>query len=608
LNPYGRISILILPIIRLLSLFDRFGLFSLFRFIPTFVATYLVMAKKKKPTVPVPAWFKHTWWLIPLIAILVYIPSFNADFTLDDVLIVEDNNFVKSTDQIPAIWTSHYWAGKVDATDTGLYRPLTLTTYNLQYALTGEAPAAFHIVNILLHALVCLMLMKMVSLVFVDFRLVIISGLLFAIHPIHTEAVAGIVGRAEILAALFMLTSMVCYHHWRQKGEIKWLVLLLASTFTAITSKEHGFLMIAILALQETYYYFTTKTFSWGDRKKWIAFGSVGCLSIVMWMIRSTITGPTASHELWANVGSAERMATSVRTSIEYIGLHFWPFPLSADYWIDEVPIVGFNNIMVIFAMLVILVIGNLTYNLRRKIPVASWGILFFFMMLLPVSNFVFAAGFLKAERILYIPSIGLILLIAVMMTKLIDFKNGRVPGLILLGLFTLLFTWRTWSRSGDWKNNYTLALATLQTSPNSPRFNNMMGLELRAQNKNNEALAYFEKAVKSNPNHVPALVNLGMEYAHFGRQEEAGNILEKALVLEPGTLATYANLMSVYRTIGAHDKNIAIAEKAMQRFPQSAAIMWNAANAYHMAGNMAKADELRAKAVSLDPNIGGGK
>ena len=566
------------------------------------------MAKKKKTSAPAPAWYKHTWWLIPMIAILIYIPSFNADFTLDDVLIVEDNTFVKSLDQIPAIWTSHYWAGKVDATDTGLYRPLTLTTYNLQYALTGESPAAFHILNILLHALVCLMVMTMASLLFLDFRLVIISGLLFAIHPIHTEAVAGIVGRAEILAALFILTSMVCYHQWRQQGGIKWLVLMLVSTLAAITSKEHGFLMIAIMALQETYYYFTTKTFSWSERKKWIAFGSVAILSLGMWMVRSSITGPTASHELWANVGSADLMATSVRTSAEYIGLHLWPFPLSADYWIDEVPIVGFGNVKVLFGVFVILGMLSLAYYLRRKLPVASWGILFFFLMLLPVSNFVFAAGFLKAERILYIPSIGLILLMSVMLTKVLDLKSGRIPGFILLGLFLLLFTWRSWTRSGDWKNNYTLAVATLQTSPNSPRFNNMMGLELRAQNKNDEALAFFEKAVQANPNHVPALVNLGMQYSYFNRQQEAGDLLEKALTLEPGTLATYANLMSVYRTTGAHDKNIAIAEKAMQRFPQSAAIMWNAANAYQLAGNMARANEIRAKALAIDPNIGGGK
>ena len=90
------------------------------------------MAKKKKITPTLPVWFKHTGWIIPLVAILIYIPAFNAGFTLDDGPIVENNDFLKSVSRLPDIWTSHYWAGKVDATDKGLYRPLTLTTYNLQ--------------------------------------------------------------------------------------------------------------------------------------------------------------------------------------------------------------------------------------------------------------------------------------------------------------------------------------------------------------------------------------------------------------------------------------------------------------------------------------------
>ena len=210
------------------------------------------MAKKKKSTTPIPSWIKHAWWIIPLIAIAVYLPAFNADFTLDDVPIIEENAYIKSIDKIPAIWTSHYWAGKVDANDTGLYRPLTLTTYNLQYAISGDSPAAFHILNILLHALVCLVLFKMTSLLFGDYRLAVIAGLLYAVHPIHSEAVAGIVGRAEILAALFMLTSMISYHHWRMTGQLKWMLALLISTFAAITSKEHGFLIPSLLTLQET--------------------------------------------------------------------------------------------------------------------------------------------------------------------------------------------------------------------------------------------------------------------------------------------------------------------------------------------------------------------
>ena len=546
--------------------------------------------------------------MIPLIAIAVYLPAFNADFTLDDVPIIEENTFIKSLDKIPAIWTSHYWAGKVDANDTGLYRPLTLTTYNLQYAMSGDNPTPFHILNIVLHALVCLMLLKMTSLLFGDVRLSVIASLLYAVHPIHTEAVAGIVGRAEILAALFILTAMISYHHWRLTGQLKWLIALLLSTFAAITSKEHGFLIPAILALQETYYFFTEKKYSLTDKRKWVAFGISVLLAIALWAFRSTITGPSVPHEQWLGVVASSRMATSIRIMADYIYLHIWPLHLSADYWTVEEPIVGFGNARVILSAIVMAGVICLAYFLRRKIPVATWGILFFFLTLLPVSNFLFAAGFLKAERILYIPSIGLLLTIAVLMAKYIATARGRIPGLVLLGCALLFYTGRTWVRAGDWKNNYTLAVATLKTSPESPRFNNMMGLELRAQKNDKEAMAYFEKSVKSNPNHVSALVNLGMEYAAFNRTAEAVNILEKAIKIDPNTAMAYVNLMSVYRSLGEYDKNLEIADKALARFPKFAPVLWNAANAYQLKRNMPRADELRAKAVAIDPTIAGGK
>lgn len=569
------------------------------------------MAKKKKPAAAapvIPAWVKYTWWLIPLLAVLVYIPAFNADFTLDDIPIIEENAYIHSLDKIPAIWTTHYWAGKIDANDTGLYRPLTLTTYNLQYAISGKNAGPYHILNILLHALVCLVLMKIVQLLFHNYKSMVIAGILFALHPIHTEAVAGIVGRAELLASLFIITSMISYHHWRGQGDIKWLLLLLVSTFAAITSKEHGFLIAAILVLQEVYYFFTSKNFSLGDHKKWIAFGSVILLSISLWTYRSTITGPPVPHEQWLGVSTSDRMATALRTTAEYVGMHILPLHLSADYWTDEVPIVGFGDPRVLLSLLSLIIILMVAFVLRRKLPGVSWGILFFFLTLLPVSNLLFAAGFLKAERILYIPSIGLIIAMALLKSNLIERKNGKLVGLVILGAFVVLFAGMTWTRAGDWKNNYTLALATLETSPNSPRFNNMMGLELRAQKKNKEALGYFEKAVKANPNHVPALVNLGMEYSNANRSADAVAYLLKAIELDPNTAMAYVNLMAVYRNLGENDKNLEVAEKALARFPEFAPVLWNVANAYHLKGNMEKANEIRAKAVALDPSLGATK
>src|SRR5688572_3353406 len=175
------------------------------------------MAKKKKQVKPQPQWLKHGWWFVPLIAILVYFQSFSAGFTLDDKPIIEENVLIRSADNFSKLWTSHYWSGKIDASDTSLYRPLTLSTYAIQYWMHGENGTPYHLLNILLHVLVCFVLMKYAGHLFKDLRLTMLSGLFFAIHPVHTEAVAGIVGRAELMAALFILLAGISYHLWRKE-------------------------------------------------------------------------------------------------------------------------------------------------------------------------------------------------------------------------------------------------------------------------------------------------------------------------------------------------------------------------------------------------------
>src|SRR5688572_5868860 len=95
---------------------------------------------KKQQNSTVSKLLSHGWWLIPLAAVLVYSPALFNEFTLDDIPIIEDNVLIRSLDKLPEIWTSHYWAGKIDASDTGLYRPLTLTTYALQYVMHGDSP------------------------------------------------------------------------------------------------------------------------------------------------------------------------------------------------------------------------------------------------------------------------------------------------------------------------------------------------------------------------------------------------------------------------------------------------------------------------------------
>ena len=562
------------------------------------------MAKKKKKA-PQPAlpWLKYSWWAIPLLAVLVYIPSFNAGFTLDDVPIIEENIFIRTPGKLAEIWTSDYWAGKIDATDRGLYRPLTLTTYAIQYWMHGQNPVPFHIFNILLHALICFVLMRYLFLLFKDPYLTALAGLLFAIHPIHTEAVSGIVGRAELLTGLFILCAGISYHHWRLKGGFFWLSAIILSTIAAITSKEHGYMVPAILVLQEFLYNRPPKKEKIQVRI-WSGISAILLVTMIFWGIRNAVTGPPARHEQWLHVDAPDRMATAVRTTMEYIGLHIFPLKLTADYWSDIVPVAGWGDPVVYLALLVSLTLILTAFWKFRIWNGYGWGILFFFLMLAPVSNFFFAAGFLKAERILYIPSIGLITAMAVLLILLFNKRQFRFLSFGFIVLFVAFFAIRTWVRAGDWKNNYTLAQATLKVSPNSPRFNNMMGLELREQERNNEALVFFEKAVQSNPNHVPALVNLGTEYKNFKRLPEAAQTLERALRTDSSTMMAYVNLMSVYRDMGDYDRNVRIAELALRRYPNSAPVLWNAANAYQLKNNMTKANELRARSREIDPGL----
>lgn len=560
------------------------------------------MAKKKK-SLSIPSWYSTTFWIIPALAFLLYVPTLWYGFTLDDVLIIEENPLLRSLDNLPELWTSHYWSGKADANDTGLFRPLTLTTYAFQYAIHQDNPMGYHLVNILLHAVMTLVLLQWISLLFRDWRLTLLAGFWFAIHPVHTEAICGIVGRAEILSGLFIGIAGISYQYWRQKGKIIWLIALLAVTACAITSKEHGFMLLFILLLQE--FINMRKNQSTSSKPALIPISGVALVSILLWWWHQSITGPAVSHEQWLHVSMSDRMATSLITIAEYIALLILPLTLSADYWTDTVRISTLANPAALASLLLLLTWLVAAVWLSKKMHALAWGSIFFLITLAPVSNFFFAAGFLKAERVLYIPSIGFIVALTAVLLHNITYKRLKIPVMLVISGLSIFYIYKTLDRMPDWKNNYTLAQATLKVSPASPRFNNMMGLELSRQADKAEAISFYQKAVEANPNHVPALVNLANAYRDEGDFQKAAGILEQALVIDPGTLATYVNLMSVYRSMEDYDKNLIVAQKAVERFPQSAAVLWNAANAYQLNNQMELANELRAKARQIDPAIG---
>lgn len=536
---------------------------------------------------------------IPFIGFLLYANTFQHQYALDDIPIVRENSLIKKGADISALFKTHYWAGKPNANDKGLYRPFTLASYAIQYQVSGDRPEPFHWTNALLHGIVCLLILLTIKLLFGSEFIGLVSAGLFAVHPIHTEAVAGIVGRAELLSLLFILLSIyLFFSSFYQNSWKKWLLLfsVLVTSAAAALSKELGFLIPLFILL----------SFLLEARKKRAinriipqtgTFIGVLILMIILWMVRANITSDTVTHELWRGVSSTERIATSLRTCLEYVGMLVFPIKLSADYWSTEVPLIGLNKPIVYVSIIVIIASVIFALKLRKRVPAFTWGIFFFGISLFPVSNIPFAIGVLKAERILYAPSLGFIVALASLLYLIYQHKKYRSFLYILIAVYSMVLATKTWMRNPVWKNNFTLSRATVLTSPDSPRMNNLLGQAYKKQKKPDQALYYLERAVASRPEHLPAVVNLALMKKKTGDLQGAILLLEQGLRYHKNHFEAGVNLIGLYRSAGQLQAGRKLGNRLLKVYPRSAAIMTNLGNIYYDLGQTQKAQNLWDKA-----------
>ncbi len=545
--------------------------------------------------------------LIFAIGLLVFSNTFTHDFTLDDIPIIQENPNVEDLSKVGTLFKTHYWAGKLGANDKGLYRPLTMTTYAIQNAIHGEKPGLFHLVNGLLHALCCVLIFMMLMTLFDSKFLAFATAAIFAVHPIHSEAVAGVVGRAELMCMLFMVSSIWFYFKSRVAGsKNRMLFLSLSVLFAAFSalSKELGFLTPVFILMSEILL----------NKKRYILKKNIPAIVTFMvmvivllglWFVRAGITEATLPHEDWQGVISSTRMLTALSTCLDYSGMLLFPISLSADYGLEQVPLIETLSLKVILALLLILVLAAIAIAFYKKQPAITWGLAFFGITLLPVSNLPFAIGVLKAERILYAPSLGFILALVGLLSLLYQKEKWRKAIIGILLIYGLALAGKTFMRNFAWKNQFELSMATLITSPESARFNNIFAQELKKRKRTDEALPFLEKAVALHPDHLPAVVNLALIYRQKKRQNDAERLLESALKINPQHFEANVNLMSVYRDLKKYDKAIAIGEQAITFYPNEAAVHWNLGNAYLMKGDQTAAEREWAIARKLDPNIG---
>jgi len=579
------------------------------------------------------------------VSIIAYLQTVTHEFTYDDIHIVRDNPQIISLANIPELFRSNYWGHSDQFRDQSLYRPFTMTTYALNHALHGMNPMGFHAVNVLLHALAVLVLFRLVGHLFQRQALAWAAALWFAVHPIHTEVVAAVVGRAELLSFLGAATCVWAYFMAHaaagreRPGEMAgWLCCSLLAYLVAMFSKESGAIAPAFIVLSEI----VLAGRRWLLRARpaavatFAAYG--GALGLYL-LMRSAAAEPRVVALAFEDMGARTRILTALKVCVQYVGLLLFPAQLSADYAEGSTLLAtGFDDPYVWGA--IALMAAGLVFLVWswRRLPAAAWGLLLFLMSLFPVSNLPFAIGVIKAERLLYTPSAGFLVAVAAGLFYLLDYRGSRpvlwatvytIGGLLLL---------QTWIRNLDWRNNYTLATATLRTSPSSLTFNTILGNWYREHGRNDlarfylsrvqgrgadksvsyynlgnialdegkheEAVRLYRQVLEVESSHTGALNNLGRALTALGDYRGAVEAYRRVLEVSPNHPGAYVNLMDLYMRLNNLEQALALADRALRLFPNEEAVQWNAGAVYRRAGRPQQAEAAFQRATRLNPEI----
>jgi protein O-mannosyl-transferase len=486
--------------------------------------------------------------ILAIVPLVFYFNTLFNKYALDDRVVITENKLTKKgITAIPELVSHNLYHGYVKV-KVGLYRPLPLLTHALEYGLFGKSPAISHLINLILYTFIVLLLYKLLSdYLFIENSLAAFFGsLIFAIHPIHTEAVANIKGRDELLSLLFLLSSLIFLFRFISSSEKKDLFFSLSLYFLALLSKENGITFLLIIPL--CLWFFSPQSPA-RIFKLLLCFAGIAGIYL---FIKFYITGFTTNDEefilntpfLYAS--STEAFATKIFIQLKYILLLFLPHPLSYDYCYNQIPYADLTDPRFIVSAMIIsalLVFAILRFKVR---DVLSFGIFFYFISISIVSNFVFGIGAPMGERFLLQASIGFSIIAGILMEKFIGSSSLRTEsfrtGVItcVLTILVLLCAYLTIDRNKDWKDNKTLFMADINAAPNSIRTNtnaatteyfDLLPLAKDEQERKkltDDAILKYQKAIAIDSSFPDPYTNLLIIYVQENKLPEAENIFFK--------------------------------------------------------------------------------
>lgn len=601
------------------------------------------------------------------LALLLYANTVTHDYTVDDGTVMQNNKIVKKgPSAIGEIFTTSYRKGFWDRNES-LYRPLSVAMFAIEWGIAPENPMPGHIMNILLYCLTGVMLFLLLQLMFADRHPLIpfFMTLLFVAHPIHTEVVANIKSRDEILCFLFCVSGLYFLLKNISVNKIQNIVFAGLCFLFANLSKENALTMVVVAPL-------TVWFFSNASRNQLLsALGAAGIAAAIYFAMRINAIGSVSNFneiEIINNslVGAKDDIGTRLASSFMIMGkyflLLFFPHPLSFDYSYNTFPLVTFGNAKALLATLAIIALAvYVVMNFKKKDSIA-FGIIFFALTISLVSNVAFLIEATMAERFAYMPSLGFCIAIILLLTKYMQPNIGKnttsLMGLLkdnnkltLVMIVVLsLFSIKTISRNMDWEYNLKLLAKDVQTCPESARIHYAYGsaliiekglkeeTDIPAKNKYlqdgieqlqkgvelvptyNDAwyhMAIAYKELKDNPNALRCfekarnekyskdaefLVAQGVSMGEAKMFDKAFENFNAAIAINPKSSEAYNN-MGIYLTdAGKLNEALVSLNKSVELKKDNENAVYNIGNVYRIAGDFRKAIEYYTKAIAMKP------
>ena len=518
---------------------------------------------------------------------LVYAGSINGAFVWDDHYLVESNAYIRSWSNMANIFSRNLSAGS-GRHDT-FYRPLQTLTYTLDFSFGKLAVQGYHITNIFLHAAAALSVFWLVTLIFGERLLSFFTAGLFAAHPGHTEAVAYISGRADPLAALFMLASFGLYIKYLDRPGRRYLASALALYLLALLSRESSFVLPLLFLL----YHYVFK-------KKIDAIGLISFvgLTIVFGLWRFMVLGASIAHP--EALGTPLARLPGFFTAItEYFRILIAPFDLHMEYGRK---LFSFASAKTLTGAA--LFFGLAYYALKnRSKPVLCFGLLWFLGLLLPTSNVVYPMNAYMAEHWLYLPSIGFFLVLAAGLVYLYRFSAWRLAAVAMFGGLLCFYAFLTFAQNDYWRSPAAFYTRTLRFAPQSARLYVGLGYDYKRQGDIAKAAAYYAQAIKVDPSCAQAYYDLGLIQEGQGSLGQAEELYKQAISADSRLAEAYNRLARLYEKQGRPVLTVDLYRQAIAAGPNFIPAYNNLAIVYERAGQPDKALDLYRRALSINPS-----